>query len=130
MGSCDLPDMYALRPAALGLWAYISGKSLMPMLQLLHVYHVWHTCICMCKCACLHVCMYVQLLVYIYRRRGKICWAKYSHSFSVIRVFTEILACFLGHNIMCSFLVQLKRGTYIHGKTFTVLLKSVKNAKV
>ena len=32
----DLPDMYALGPAALGLWAYISGKSLMPMLQLLH----------------------------------------------------------------------------------------------
>ena len=26
----------ALRPAALGLWAYISGKALMPMLQLLH----------------------------------------------------------------------------------------------
>jgi len=29
----DLPDMYALR-----LWAYISGKSLVPMLQLLYVY--------------------------------------------------------------------------------------------
>ena len=29
----DLPDMYALR-----LRAYISGKSLMPMLQLLHTY--------------------------------------------------------------------------------------------
>ena len=28
----DLPDMYAL-----GLRAYISGKSLVPMLQLLHV---------------------------------------------------------------------------------------------
>jgi len=28
----DLPDMYALSP-----WAYISGKSLVPMLQLLHV---------------------------------------------------------------------------------------------
>ena len=28
----DLPNMYALR-----LWAYISGKSLVPMLQLLHV---------------------------------------------------------------------------------------------
>jgi len=27
----------ALRPAALGLWAYISGKSLMPTLQLLHI---------------------------------------------------------------------------------------------
>ena len=32
MCSRDLPDMYAL-----GLWAYISGKSLVPMLQLLLV---------------------------------------------------------------------------------------------
>ena len=37
MGAHDLPDMYALGPAARGLWAYISGKSFMPMLQLLHV---------------------------------------------------------------------------------------------
>ena len=36
MGACDSPDMYALKPAALGLRAYISGKSLVPMLQLLH----------------------------------------------------------------------------------------------
>ena len=37
----DLPDMYALNfgPAALGLWAYISGKSLMSMLQQLHIPH-------------------------------------------------------------------------------------------
>ena len=35
MCSRDLPDMYAL--SALGLRAYISGKSLMPMLQLLHI---------------------------------------------------------------------------------------------
>ena len=46
----DLPDMYALSPRALGihisgfghtyvgLWVYISGTSLMPMLQLLRVY--------------------------------------------------------------------------------------------
>ena len=34
MCSRDLPDMYALGPAALGLRAYISGKSLVPMLQL------------------------------------------------------------------------------------------------
>ena len=33
----DLPDMYALGPAALGLRAYISGKSLMAMLQLIHI---------------------------------------------------------------------------------------------
>ena len=32
MGTRDLPDMYAR-----GLRAYISGKSLVPMLQLLHV---------------------------------------------------------------------------------------------
>ena len=32
IGTRDLPDMYAL-----GLWAYISGKSLVPMLQLLYV---------------------------------------------------------------------------------------------
>ena len=36
MGTSDLPDMYALSPcmpSALGLRAYISGKSLVPMLQ-------------------------------------------------------------------------------------------------
>ena len=44
MAICDLPDMYAL-----GLWAYISGKSLMAMLQLLHkilyvsTLHIIHT---------------------------------------------------------------------------------------
>ena len=32
----DLPDMYALEPGSRAL-AYISGKSLMSMLQLLHV---------------------------------------------------------------------------------------------
>ena len=37
MGTRDLPDMYALGPVALGLWAYISGKSLMPMLQLSNI---------------------------------------------------------------------------------------------
>ena len=35
IGTHDLPDMYALSPR--GLWAYISGKSLLAMLQLLHV---------------------------------------------------------------------------------------------
>ena len=35
MGTRDLPDMYALSPWA-WLWAYISGKSLVPMLQLSH----------------------------------------------------------------------------------------------
>ena len=32
----DLPDMYALSPRACGPRVYISGKSLVPMLQLLH----------------------------------------------------------------------------------------------
>ena len=31
MGTRDLPDMYALSP-----WVYISGKSRVPILQLLH----------------------------------------------------------------------------------------------
>ena len=43
IGTSDLPDMYAQNPRAaadmyaLGIWAYISGKSLMLMLQLLLV---------------------------------------------------------------------------------------------
>ena len=47
IGTRDLPDMYAL-----GLWAYISHKSLVPMLQLLHVYKLmlhgdkWHIAMC------------------------------------------------------------------------------------
>ena len=36
MGTCALPDMYALSPEALGLLAYISGKAPVPMLSLLH----------------------------------------------------------------------------------------------
>ena len=37
IGTRDLPDVYALSPQALGrLRAYISGKSQVPMLQLLH----------------------------------------------------------------------------------------------
>ena len=35
MGTSDLPDMYAQSPRATGLRAYISGKSQVPMLQLL-----------------------------------------------------------------------------------------------
>ena len=48
--------------------------------------------------------------------------------FSAIEAFMEIFFRCLGHK--CSLLVQLKRGAYIHGKTFGVLLKTVKNAKV
>ena len=38
MCSHDLPDMHALSPRARSPQAYISGKSLVPMLQLLHVF--------------------------------------------------------------------------------------------
>ena len=34
---CALVIYLICIPSAVGLWAYISGKSLMPMLQLLHV---------------------------------------------------------------------------------------------
>ena len=34
MGTRGLPDIYTLGPAALVLWVYISGKPLLPMLQL------------------------------------------------------------------------------------------------
>ena len=50
MCSCDLPDMYArgpqarVCPRAAGPRAYISGKSLVPMLQLLHVVMYIHDC--------------------------------------------------------------------------------------
>ena len=52
--------------------------------------------------------------------------------FSAIEVFAEIFSCFLGHKQCAStyYLVQLKRGNYIHGKTFAVLLKTVKSMKV
>ena len=41
MDARDLPDMCALGPAALRLWAYISGKALMPILQLLHILYAY-----------------------------------------------------------------------------------------
>ena len=34
MSTRGLPDIYTLGPAALVLWVYISGKPLVPMLQL------------------------------------------------------------------------------------------------
>ena len=34
VGTSGLPDIYTLGPAALMLWVYISGKPLVPMLQL------------------------------------------------------------------------------------------------
>jgi len=52
MGSCDLPEIYALAVGLAGLHAhaYISGKSLVPMLQLLfitknHTVCKWVVCI-------------------------------------------------------------------------------------
>ena len=41
MGTRGLPDIYtpsALGPVALMLWVYISGKPLVPMLQLYNIY--------------------------------------------------------------------------------------------
>ena len=49
------------------------------------------------------------------------------HSFSDIKVFTEILSHCLGHE--CSF-STITENTYIHGKIFVVLLKTMKNVKV
>ena len=39
MGTCTygLPDMFILRPVALLLWVYISGRTPVPMLQILNV---------------------------------------------------------------------------------------------
>ena len=62
MGARDLPDIYALWPVALGLWAYISGKSFMLMLQLLCT-------LCMLNGNLLHmyICMYVLMYFVINR---------------------------------------------------------------
>ena len=52
IGTRDLPDSYALSPLACNpqAWAYISGKSLMPMLQLLQVHYLF---ICLVPCTSL-----------------------------------------------------------------------------
>ena len=39
IGTRNLPDKYALSPRA--LWAYISGKSLVPMLRTTNTYNNW-----------------------------------------------------------------------------------------
>ena len=46
----------ALGPVAPGLWAYISGKSLVPMLQLSNVCMYVRTYVIVC--VCMYVCMY------------------------------------------------------------------------
>ena len=48
--------------------------------------------------------------------------------FSHIEVFVEILSRCLGQK--CFLFSIIKRGVYIHGKTFVVLLKTMKNTKV
>ena len=63
----------------------------------------------------------------IYRRQGKICWAKYSW-FQRHQVFMEILSHCLGHK--CSLFSTIKDRCLYSRKTFVVLLKIVKNAKV
>ena len=46
-------------------------------------------------------------------------------SFNPTKAFTEILSHCLGQKCLL-----LKRGAYIHGKTFVVLLKTAKTVKV
>ena len=45
--------------------------------------------------------------------------------FNLIGVFADILLRFLTHRCLL-----FRSGTYIHGKTFTVLLKTAKTVKV
>ena len=47
------------------------------------------------------------------------------HGFNATEVFTAIFSRFLGQKCLL-----LKRGTYIYGKTFEVLLKTTKTTKV
>ena len=51
------------------------------------------------------------------------------HSFNHSKVFVEILSRCLGQKCL-SFSIIIKRGAYIYRKTFMILLKTVKNAKV
>ena len=44
--TCGLPDMSTLSPRALGVASYISGRPLVPVLQLFNV-------------TCIHVCMHI-----------------------------------------------------------------------
>ena len=50
-----------------------------------------------------------------------------AHIFNPNEVFTEILLHCLGQNCLFSI---IKESTYIHGKSFAVLLKTMKNANV
>ena len=58
----------------------------------------------------------------LYCRQGEIHWAKCSQ-FQPIKVFMEILSRCLGQKC---FLFSVNRDAYIHGKTFVVLLKTMK----
>ena len=49
-------------------------------------------------------------------------------AFNPIEVVAEILLRCLGQK--CFLFSTIKRGAYIHGRTFVVLLKTVKSAKV
>ena len=51
-----------------------------------------------------------------------------AHGFNLIEVFAELLLRCLGQK--CFLFSVIKRGTYIHGKTFTVLLNIVKNTSL
>ena len=76
-----------------------------------------------------YICVYV--CIHMYTVDGERFVGLNICSFSATEVVAEIFLHFLGHKqyISTHYLVQLKRGIYIHGKTFVVLLKTVKNGK-
>ena len=49
----------ALGLAAIGLQAYISGKSLVPMLQLLHVQYEYVHILTLCVTTCFRLLLYI-----------------------------------------------------------------------
>ena len=51
------------------------------------------------------------------------------HGFNYIEVFTEILYAFPWPQVLIINFSVIKRGAYIHGKTFTVLLKTMQAMK-
>ena len=63
---------------------------------------------------------------------GTVDWERFTglniRSFSAIEVFMKILSHFLSHK--CSLFSTIKESTYIHGKTFVILLKAIKMQKM
>ena len=108
-----------------GVWVYVCGHIglcvCVCMGVCVHlcistcVHHVWHTCICVCVSVHAYMCVCISNYLYIYRRQGKFAGLNI-HSFSVIKVFTEILACYLGHE--CSFFSTIKERHLYSWKNF------------